>query len=106
MLRRTLFLLTLLALVLSAQDYRGRIQGVVRDASNAVVAGANVTLSNINTGISTDRKTNETGHYIFDLVEPGSYQIIVETPGCSKFVQENVQHAAHGDITGDAILKN
>src|SRR6476660_6110747 len=66
-------LFTLLALVSPAQDYRGRIQGTVRDTSDAVIAGATVTLHNANTGISTARKTNETGHYIFDLVEPGSY---------------------------------
>ena len=85
--RRALCLLILLAAILSAQDYRGRIQGVVSDSTNAVIAGANVTLSNVNTGISSSRLTNETGHYIFDLVEPGMYRITVEQPGFSKFVQ-------------------
>src|SRR5690349_18324757 len=101
----TLFFFTLLAAVSSAQDYRGRIQGLVRDSSSAVIAGATVTLNNVNTGISTVRKTNETGHYIFDLVEPGSYRITIETPGFSRYVQENVPLAAHGDITVDATLK-
>ena len=102
---RLLFSLILLAAVLPGQDYRGRIQGDVRDSSNAVIAGATVTLSNVNTGISTVRKTNETGHYLFDLVEPGAYKVSVETPGFSRFVQENVPLASKGDITVDAMLK-
>src|SRR5262249_15487317 len=100
-----LSLFALLAALLSAQDYRGRIQGVVRDSSSAVVAGATVTLHNVNTGISTVRKTGEIGHYIFDLVEPGSYRITVEAAGFTRFVQENIPLASHGDITVDAMLK-
>src|SRR5260370_10411321 len=94
-----------LGAVLNAQDYRGRIQGAVRDSSQAVIAGATVTLLNANTGVSTVRQTNETGRYIFDLVEPGSYSVAVESPGFAKFVQTNVPLAARGDITVDAMLK-
>ncbi len=101
----TLFLLTLVAVVSTAQDYRGRVQGTVKDTSDAVIPGANVTLRNINTGISTVRTANESGHYIFDLVEPGSYSITVESAGFSKFLQENVPVAARADVTVDATLK-
>ncbi len=100
-----LILLIFLAVLLNAQEYRGRIQGIVRDTSDAVIAGATVTLLNVNTGISAERKTNETGHYIFDLVEPGSYSVTVETPGFAKFVQANVPLAARGDVTVDAVMK-
>ncbi|HEY2018108.1 MAG TPA: carboxypeptidase-like regulatory domain-containing protein [Bryobacteraceae bacterium] len=91
--------------LLTAQEYRGRIQGTVRDSSDAVIAGATVTLLNVNTGVSTVRQTNETGHYIVDLVEPGSYSITIETPGFTKFVQSNVPLASRGDVTVDATLK-
>ena len=98
-------LFALLALVSPAQDYRGRIQGTVRDTSDAVIAGASITLHNVNTGISTVRKTNEIGHYIFDLAEPGTYSVTIENPGFTKFVQETVPLGARGDITVDATLK-
>jgi Carboxypeptidase regulatory-like domain len=101
----TLALFTLFAAVLSAQDYRGRIQGTVRDSSDAVIAGATVTLHNLNTGVAAVRKANETGHYIFDLVEPGAYSVTIEIPGFAKFVQGNVPLASRGDITVDATLK-
>src|SRR5215831_12730725 len=100
-----LVLVSTCAASLFGQDYRGRIQGTVRDSSDAVIAGATVTLQNINTGIVTVRPANETGHYIFDLVEPGTYSITVESPGFAKFLQPNIPLAARGDITVDAVLK-
>ncbi|MBI4877355.1 MAG: carboxypeptidase regulatory-like domain-containing protein, partial [Acidobacteria bacterium] len=63
----------LLAPSVQAQEYRGRIQGIVTDASQAVVAGAAITLLNVNTGVRAARQTNETGLYLFDYVDPGSY---------------------------------
>ena len=68
---RGLVLAFVLAVSLPAQETRGRVQGSVRDPSGAVVAGANVILSNDETGISAARSTNETGRYIFDMVVPG-----------------------------------
>jgi hypothetical protein len=100
-----LFVFTLLTATLAAQEYRGRIQGTVRDTTQAVVPGANVTLLNVNTGISIVRTTDGTGHYMFDLVDPGSYSVAIESAGFAKFVQENVPMAARGDITVDATLR-
>src|SRR5579864_225709 len=106
---RKAFLLIPLAVVLSAglyaQEYRGRIQGNVVDTSQAAIAGATVTLLNVKTGVPAVRQTNESGHYMFDLVEPGTYNVTVEFPGFSKFLQENVNLLLHGDITVDATLK-
>ncbi len=45
-----LFLIGVVA-SLSAQDYRAKLQGVVRDSTQAIVVGAKATLTNVNTGI-------------------------------------------------------
>ncbi len=100
-----LALLTLVSVVLMAQEYRGRIQGTVTDTSQAVIPGATVTLHNINNGVSTVRTTSGAGTYLFDLVDPGSYSVTIEAPGFAKFIQENVPMGARGDITVDAMLK-
>jgi hypothetical protein len=73
-----------------AQDYRARVQGVVTDASQAVVVGARVILRNENTGVENTRITNETGHYFFDFVEPGTYTVIVEMQGFRRFVSASI----------------
>ena len=64
-----------------AQSYRARITGLVSDASEASIAGANVTLVNVNTGVRVVRQTSETVLYVFDLVDPGTYIITVEFEG-------------------------
>ncbi|HZT28631.1 MAG TPA: carboxypeptidase regulatory-like domain-containing protein [Bryobacteraceae bacterium] len=106
---RALGLLLVLAVVCAvssfAQEFRGRIQGTITDTSQAAIVGATVTLLNVNTGVSTTRQSNETGHYIFDLVDPGTYTISVEFAGFSKFVQENVLMMQRGDMTVNATLK-
>ena len=102
---QTVSFITLLSAVLSAQEYRGRIQGLVTDGTGGVIAGASVTLRNVNTGIVNQRKSSERGEYLFDLVEPGMYTIGVEIPGFAKFMQENVPLAAKGDVTVNAQLR-
>ena len=102
----SLFLLLAFFTVSSfAQEFRGRVQGLVTDSSQAVIAGANVTLENVSTGVATTRQTNETGHYLFDLVDPGTYRVTVEFTGFTKFVQENLVLQSRGDVTANAILK-
>jgi len=93
------------ALGLSAQEYRGRVQGSVTDQSRAAVAGAMVTLSNVGTGVSSTRQTNDQGRYLFDLVLPGKYQVAVQMQGFNKFVQENVVLQSRSDVTVDAELR-
>lgn len=88
-----------------AQEYRGRVEGLVTDASKAVIAGANVTLLNVKTGIRVVRPTSETGLYLFDLVDPGTYILTVEAAGFTKFVQENITVDMRGDVTVNAVLK-
>jgi hypothetical protein len=102
---KTVLFITLLCAVLSAQEYRGRIQGLVTDSTGGVIAGAIVTLRNVNTGIVNQRKSSERGEYLFDLVEPGMYTVGVEMPGFAKFMQENVPLAAKGDVTVNAQLR-
>jgi Carboxypeptidase regulatory-like domain len=88
-----------------AQEYRGRIQGTVMDSSRAAVAGATVTLNNTRTGVPSTRQTNESGHYLFDLVEPGTYNLVVTLSGFNKFVQENISLQQRGDLSVDILLK-
>ena len=99
-----LVFLTLTASFVSAQEFRGRVQGTVTDPSQAVIVGATVTLTNVNTGVSSTRQTDQTGRYLFDLVLPGTYTVTVEFAGFNRLVQENVLVSARGDVTVNATL--
>ncbi|MDP2995844.1 MAG: TonB-dependent receptor [Bryobacterales bacterium] len=100
-----LVLLGVLATGLHAQEFRGRIQGTVVDTSQASVVGATVTLLNVYTGVSATRQTNETGSYIFDLLNPGTYTVTVEFAGFSKSAQEGIILQQRGDIALQSVLK-
>ncbi len=89
---------------LLAQEYRARVQGYVTDPSKAGVVAADVVLTNEGTGVSTTRKTNERGLYLFDLVQPGTYTITAEAPGFKKYAQTGILVQTRADLTVDAQL--
>lgn len=98
-------LILLLAFAVQAQTFRGRVEGIVTDESSAVVRGATVTLVNINTQVKVVRQTSDTGLYLFDNVDPGTYEVQVEMTGFSKYVQQNVLVQTGGDVTVNVSLK-
>jgi Carboxypeptidase regulatory-like domain len=72
------------------QSTGGRILGRVADSSGAVLPGVTVTLTNQETGILRDTKTNDSGDYIFVEVPPATYEVDFEITGFKKNVQKNV----------------
>jgi hypothetical protein len=64
-----------------AQSTTQSVQGLVTDASGAVINGAAVTLTNVDTSVTRTTKTNETGNYSFPLVQVGNYDVKVEMQG-------------------------
>ena len=89
---------------LHAQDYRAKVQGTVTDSTQAVVVGAKVTLTNVNTGVAAAKTSGGGGQFVFDLVEPGTYSVIVEQAGFNKFVQENILVQVRADISVNPVL--
>ncbi|MBI3694001.1 MAG: TonB-dependent receptor, partial [Acidobacteria bacterium] len=95
----------LIACLAWAQDYRGRVQGLITDPSNAAITQATVTLLNTNTRTATVRTTDESGRYLFDFVEPGTYTLTADGPGFGKFVKENIQVLVRSDLTINISLR-
>ena len=72
-LRLTLAVLAaLLPAVASPQSFAGSVAGRVLDESNAVVAGAELVLRNVATGIEIKRTTGEDGEYAFRNLVPAT----------------------------------
>ena len=103
--RSILCLALLSAGAVYAQDTRAKVQGVVKDGTQAVIVGAQVALRNDNTGVQTAAQTSVVGQYLFDFVQPGNYTLTVETPGFRRFVQKNILVQSRGDVTVDAVLE-
>jgi hypothetical protein len=88
-----MFVLTLftLATPLWAQKDAGAIVGIVRDPSGAVVAGAKVTVTDVDRGIQLTFSTNDEGQYVASPLRIGSYSVTVEKEGFKKAVAGPVQ---------------
>src|SRR5687767_8386869 len=85
--------LSYLCVSTSAQGTTSRVAGAVADSAGAGVPGAVVTLTNEATNVTLTTETNDSGVYVFDLIQPGNYSVSVEKPGFKKFIttRNNVQ---------------
>src|SRR5438270_7043147 len=71
----------------------GRIAGNVKDASGAVMVGADVIVTNTTTGEERKVATDEAGNYIVPLLPPGAYQVTVAARGFKKAIYDGVRVA-------------
>lgn len=64
-----------------AQSDRGSVTGKVTDNSGALLPNATVTLTNEATGVSQTATSNQSGEYVFQLLNPGTYDLSVTAQG-------------------------
>jgi outer membrane receptor protein involved in Fe transport len=81
------------------------VNGTVTDTTGAVVAGAQVTLTQTSTGISQKTVTNGDGTYVFASVAPSVYTILIEHAGFQEFRETAIQVRADAAVTTNASLK-
>src|SRR3989441_322465 len=74
-----------------AQVDTGTILGTVKDASGAVVGGANVTITHEGQAFTLSRVTRPDGTYIFTPIRIGTYRVEVESPGFRKAVRRGIE---------------
>lgn len=97
-----LWLGLLLCSCVLAQDPVAVLEGKVYDTSGGVIAGATVTVTNLDTGYKQTQVTPTTGIYRFPQLPPGSYRLTVTREGFASFQQGpirlNVSETARLDV--------
>jgi hypothetical protein len=92
---RSIALLALATLLSAAvcwsQETRGSIVGKVTDPSGALIAGANVVVTNTAMGTKTTLTTNGDGYYQATYLIPGTYQVDVASPGFKKAIRGGIE---------------
>src|SRR5262245_56614725 len=88
----------------SAQSFLGGIRGAVKDA-NGVIPGAEVTLTEQQTGIARTVQTNEVGEYVFSSVPAGMYTIKASMTGFKTFVSADIPLGTQQFLTMDLTLQ-
>jgi hypothetical protein len=94
---RTIFkaLVTLLLLVAAsaaalAQTSKGFLVGSIVDTNGAVLVGANIKVTNLNTGISRETVSAGDGSFRIDAVDPGVYKVEVSQTGFKTATRDDV----------------
>jgi Carboxypeptidase regulatory-like domain/TonB dependent receptor len=106
--RVALAVLTLLILIPhagNAQVLYGSLVGNVTEESQAIVPGAEVTVTNIATGLTRQVRTNESGAYSVPNLEAGTYSVSITMQGFADFLAERVVVGQNSTVRRDAVLK-
>jgi hypothetical protein len=93
-----------LSLATAPAQTLGAIEGLVRDSSDALVAGAAVRVVDSATGAERRLHTGETGRYLALRLPPGSYEVSVSHPGFREQVQREVPLLAGATARVDFVL--
>src|SRR5215204_5840388 len=92
------------ALPALAQTSRGTVSAVVTAPNGAVIAGAEVTITNAETTVSRSTVTNGEGIYRIEAVDPGNYSVKITAPNFGTVVNNNVSVNANQTSTVDTQL--
>ena len=87
-----------------SQAFSATISGTVTDKSGSSVAGATITLSSAERGITRSFTTKDTGTYVITLLPPADYTLKVIQPGFETYEQRGVSLAAGANATQDIVL--
>jgi len=100
-----LFLVVMLApkAALAQATASGTISGTISDPSQAVINGAEVSITSVSSGASRTMVTNNVGSYRFDLLQAGAYKLSVKANGFSTAVQ-NIELLVGQTATSNVTL--
>src|SRR5258708_1864602 len=103
----TAFVLSLFvsSLGIYGQEFRSTLAGQITDPSGAIVPGAKVTITSIDTGARVDVAAGSNGQYTAPFLVPGPYHISVEAAGFKRSVRERIQISTNTRVTEDFKLE-
>ncbi|MGA3160000.1 MAG: carboxypeptidase-like regulatory domain-containing protein [Terracidiphilus sp.] len=87
------------------QGTSASLTGNVTDPAGAAVAGAAVTVTNIDTNLTQSTKTNGIGTYLIRPLPIGNYTLTIEAAGFARYVQKGISLTVNMAATQDVRLK-
>src|ERR1700693_4101595 len=88
-----------------AQVTGATLSGTVTDPSGSVIAGAEVAIKNLGTGIVRTLTTDSAGLFSAPNLDPASYEVTISAAGFSKTVQSNLTLSVGQQQTLNIALK-
>ena len=98
-----LMILCLIQTTSFAQTITATLTGEIKDQAGAVIPGATVTATSVDTGQSKTATTDEDGNYTIPFLPPGTYNVTISKTGFGDTTRENIRleiaQTASVDIT-------
>lgn len=94
----------ILGLLAHGQGTSASLTGSVTDPTGAAVAGAVVTLTNVDTNLSQSVKTDAIGNYLLKPLPIGNYTLAIDAPGFQRYVQKGIVLTASLSATQNVSL--
>jgi hypothetical protein len=88
----------------SSAQVSASLSGVVTDPSSAAVSGADVTVEDIDTGISRNARTDQGGHYGVFALPVGLYEVRIKKDGFAEGIRTGIRLAVGQEATVDFSL--
>ncbi len=86
-------------------DVTGSILGVVRDRTQAVVAGARIVATNVQTNFKQDTTSAADGSYRILALPAGNYKITATAPGFQQFITTDIDLKVNDQLRIDVTLE-
>lgn len=90
---------------LLAQVNQASLLGTVTDQSGGVIAGATVTVTDVQKGVSRTLTTNSAGEYVAPNLDPDTYTLRVEFTGFKTFTREGMHLGVGQEARADVTLQ-
>src|SRR6266478_3048967 len=90
---------------LVAQVNQARLLGTITDQSGGVIAGATVTVTDVQKNVSRTLTTDSAGEYVAPNLDPDMYALRVEAKGFRTFTREGMQLGVGLDARADVTLQ-
>src|ERR1700730_12488426 len=97
--------LLLFSSIVAAQKDTGTIVGTVKDSTGALVAGAKVTVLDVDRGLSFEVLTSDLGEYVVGPLRVGNYTVTVEHPGFKKAVSVPVSLDVQQRVVVNVVME-
>ncbi len=83
----------------------GTLVGRVADENGGSISGAKVTVRNVDTNATRELETTSDGDYRAVLLQPGSYEVIVQKQGFATLKREGIRVDVGSTVDLDLVLK-
>ncbi|MBI1789075.1 MAG: TonB-dependent receptor [Acidobacteria bacterium] len=98
-------IMLLMAALAAAQEYRATLTGRVVDPQSAVIPGAKVVVSNLETGARSETVTAGDGQYTLPFLAPGPYKVTAEAAGFKRYARERMDISTGERVPLDISLE-